>query len=458
MLNKKNLTYWTLPTFSYILTPIDNFVFFTLNKGHENTVLTKTDRAFCFVKKGAVKAKFENYHNEAQNEEIILSSGMLIHWIGSGSVKFFAIEENVEVLIVSFKLLRPKSTNEKSENDILFSEEPILMQKLSIEMPRLLLFENTSSEYMLLEKMCSEIKQRNNGFFNKLQILLSELVIEIVMTRPRVPRFINAVAIMSITDNDQPLQKGREVYIKDVEIWCNNPENNDAVILRTMRTDRYFISDIKQETANYEVVSDKDDQAIGKLFSGDNDAYYKVVLWSDIGVDPIDIEFYAKKWIYIRTKIKSNIEGNIGLALYSTKDHYFSGRPIMINKVDEWQEIVAPMMFVQSVRDASPIVSRALKFIHSNYSRKITLKSVAEEIFVNPNYLSTLFSKEKGVTFSLYLRRYRIRMAQKLLVETDQSIEKIALEVGFYDVQHFSKIFKKETGVSPGDFRRKNRI
>lgn len=458
MLNTNNLSYWTLQKFPYILTPISNFMFFTLSKG-QNTTTSTNNHIFCYVKSGSVKATFENNEIIEKSEQINLATGMFVEWSGQGFLEFSALEENTRVLVISFKIFRPNQPDSDGI-DVINYAKPVLMQLLTIEMPHVLTPEVASVERRLLENMCTEAAQRTVGYFNKLQLLLSQLVVEIVRNHPKMPRYIDAVAITSNTDNDRPLDKGREVFIKDVEIWCNNPADEGSFILRTMRADRYFVSNNgdTNEKINYELITEQDGSKIGKLYTTETKLCYKVLFWADSRIKPLDIELYAKKWIYVRTKIKSNMTGNVGLAIYTTKGHHWFGSPVMIEQADVWQEVSVPVMLVQSSNDTSPIVANAMKYIHQNYTQKISLKSVAETIYTNPNYLSTVFSREKGMTFSAYVKTYRLSVAQKMLVETDQSIEKIAIAVGFYDIQHFSKIFKKELGVSPINFRKENKI
>lgn len=458
MLNTNNLSYWTLQKFPYILTPISNFMFFTLSKG-QNTTTSTNNHIFCYVKSGSVKATFENNEIIEKSEQINLATGMFVQWSGQGFLEFSALEENTRVLVISFKIFRPNQPDSDGI-DVINYAKPVLMQLLTIEMPHVLTPEVASVERRLLENMCIEAAQRTVGYFNKLQLLLSQLVVEIVRNHPKMPRYIDAVAITSNTDNDRPLDKGREVFIKDVEIWCNNPADEGSFILRTMRADRYFVSNNgdTNEKINYELITEQDGSKIGKLYTTETKLCYKVLFWADSRIKPLDIELYAKKWIYVRTKVKSNMTGNVGLAIYTTKGHHWFGTSVTLEQADVWQEVSVPVMLVQSSNDTSPIVANAMKYIHQNYTKKISLKSVAEAIYTNPNYLSTVFSREKGMTFSAYVKTYRLSVAQKMLVETDQSIEKIALAVGFYDIQHFSKIFKKELGVSPINFRKENKI
>lgn len=455
MLNTNNLSYWTLQSFPYILTPINKYEFFCLNNEQKKLIPTE-NHTFCFVKEGNVVATFSN--NE-KNETLTISAGMFVQWSGIGVLDFLSTEDNSSVLLMSFKILRPNQCEIFGENKTVNYSVPVMMQALTIEMPHAFVPEVGSVENRLLEIMCNEAQIKAVGHFNKIQLLLSEFVVEIVRNHPKIPRYIDAVAITSNTDDDLPLKKGREIYINDVEIWCGNPEDENSVLLSTMRANRYFVSNNgdTDEKINYESVLNDDGKMLGKLYSGDKNICYKVLLWPDSGIKPIDVDLYANQWLYVRTKIKSNMIGNIGIAVYATKGHHWFGSPFIIDKVNEWQDVVMPVMFVRSYKEVHRIVSSAIKYIHQNYSKKISLKSVAEAIYTNPNYLSTIFSKEKGITFSAYVKKYRLSLAQKLLVETDLSIEKIALEVGFYDIQHFSKLFKKELGVSPVNFRKANK-
>ena len=69
-----------------------------------------------------------------------------------------------------------------------------------------------------------------------------------------------------------------------------------------------------------------------------------------------------------------------------------------------------------------------------------------------------MFSKETGIRFNAYVNQKRIDEAQKLLVSENIKIYDIAERVGFSDVDYFSRKFRSIEGMSPADYRRKNRI
>ena len=102
------------------------------------------------------------------------------------------------------------------------------------------------------------------------------------------------------------------------------------------------------------------------------------------------------------------------------------------------------------------VILRAKKYIEKNYADPdICLSSVANEVALSPNHFSTVFSQDCGITFIEYLTQVRIAQAKKLLKNSEKKSADIAYEVGFNDPHYFSFIFKKETGLSPREWRQK---
>lgn len=96
----------------------------------------------------------------------------------------------------------------------------------------------------------------------------------------------------------------------------------------------------------------------------------------------------------------------------------------------------------------SLIVRKAVEEIQNHYSQPLRLESFAVENNITPQYLSSLFSKETGTTFSNYLRDVRIEKAKELLKDGDKKVYEIACAVGYPDQKYFSKIFRECVGIS----------
>ena len=99
------------------------------------------------------------------------------------------------------------------------------------------------------------------------------------------------------------------------------------------------------------------------------------------------------------------------------------------------------------------IVKTALKYMEENYTQKITLAEVAEKTYVSQWHLSKLLNGHTGKSFSELLNHIRIEEAKKLLKDPSLRIGDISQEVGFMDVAHFSKVFKKLEGISANEYR-----
>ena len=104
----------------------------------------------------------------------------------------------------------------------------------------------------------------------------------------------------------------------------------------------------------------------------------------------------------------------------------------------------------------SDIIVRAQEYIRKNYSDKdISLHTVAKEVSISPNHFSTIFSRETGETFISFITGVRIEHAKALLKTTQMRTSDVGYEVGYNDTQYFSYVFKKQTGMTPKEFRGK---
>jgi len=95
--------------------------------------------------------------------------------------------------------------------------------------------------------------------------------------------------------------------------------------------------------------------------------------------------------------------------------------------------------------------------VELNYSEDLSLQSVADAFRMDKYQLSRMFKQQIGVNYWQYVMQIRIDKAAELLAETSLKNSAIAEMTGFVDESHFSKTFKKHTGVSPKDYRAKPR-
>lgn len=100
------------------------------------------------------------------------------------------------------------------------------------------------------------------------------------------------------------------------------------------------------------------------------------------------------------------------------------------------------------------LIRRAMGFIHAHYAEPLTREQIASHVHFSPDYLTDCFRQEQGVTPMAYLNRYRICQARKLLENSDLTITRVALAVGFSESAHFTRMFRREVGMTPRAYRR----
>ncbi|MBQ9324820.1 MAG: response regulator [Clostridia bacterium] len=99
------------------------------------------------------------------------------------------------------------------------------------------------------------------------------------------------------------------------------------------------------------------------------------------------------------------------------------------------------------------LVAQAKAYIQEHFASNITLNEISERFYVNPYYFSQLFKKKTGTSYQKYLTELRMKRAEVLLRETDRKIYEICEQVGYTDVNYFSKLFERTTGKKPSAFR-----
>ncbi|MCL5289786.1 MAG: response regulator [Bacillota bacterium] len=102
------------------------------------------------------------------------------------------------------------------------------------------------------------------------------------------------------------------------------------------------------------------------------------------------------------------------------------------------------------------IIEKSLKYIHENYKQKLTLQMVSSYVFLNPQYFSRIFKKQVGVTYIDYINKLKIDHACKLLETTNYPAYRISSECGFTDPSYFNRVFVQQMNMTPKAYRRKH--
>jgi two-component system response regulator YesN len=203
--------------------------------------------------------------------------------------------------------------------------------------------------------------------------------------------------------------------------------------------------------AKFRYASKKNIDSIIKEYTG--------LLQGSAGEGPILEYFILGEIIVAASKIIEEFNGDINRIIPFSLDKYALKE--IINSRETFNEkIKALFTAVIEFRDSrtegryQSVILKAREFIGQHYGdQDISLHTVAFHVGISPNHLSTVFSQDTGENFIEYLTRVRIDKAKQLLENTAMKNADIAEKTGFTDPHYFSFIFKKNTGLSPREYR-----
>lgn len=102
-----------------------------------------------------------------------------------------------------------------------------------------------------------------------------------------------------------------------------------------------------------------------------------------------------------------------------------------------------------------PALYKAMHYLAKHFSHSLSITELSNNAYVSPSHLSYLFKKHIGQSFKQLLIQTRIEKAKILLSsQSQQNISQIAISIGFHDLSHFEKTFKRNVGISPGMYRK----
>ena len=230
---------------------------------------------------------------------------------------------------------------------------------------------------------------------------------------------------------------GEIVYYQDIPVRKNSVQAAESVVLD--RCKAYISSN--PENLNLMKITDK----IGELF----DTYKKYnLLYTELIASARDIFLYLNCLLRETCNIDYILEEKLNQEL------------LVIEDVDTFEKMKALLIEYLNIvisgihqEGTSGLMERVRFYINSNYDKELSLKAIARQFGISENYLSRLFVKESNITFKRYVNALKLNKAKEYLENTSLRIGEICEQLGYRNVEHFSRLFKEEMGCSPSEYR-----
>jgi AraC-like DNA-binding protein/ligand-binding sensor protein len=156
----------------------------------------------------------------------------------------------------------------------------------------------------------------------------------------------------------------------------------------------------------------------------------------------LDVDLKEVEEAYFQSKVLSQEQYDSVVRLLTIFAQHLS---LLCNQLMIHEENVEP-----------PMISRAKRYIDEHQDEDISLTDVSKSVNASTFYFCKMFKKATGINFTEYLSRVRVEKAKNLLLNPNARVSEVAYQVGFQSLTHFNRVFRKLTGHSPTEYRRRN--
>lgn len=219
----------------------------------------------------------------------------------------------------------------------------------------------------------------------------------------------------------------------------------------------FTLADIQERSGGRTVLTEKEEAALAAILMSGNatDLRHWVnqrvrALMEDALATPITVQGYLQSMIIAGHRWLER--ANLSQASLSKLPSYEGeGRP----EEEVFKILTAVMnLFHQGLdQNKYAYVYKSIVYIRDNLHQPISLQQVAGFVHINPNHFSEVFKRETGCTYIEFVTQERMKRAVDLLQSTQTKVSDIARRVGYEDIKYFTQQFKKHTGQTPSEYR-----
>ncbi|UHA75949.1 helix-turn-helix domain-containing protein [Paenibacillus sp. 481] len=184
-------------------------------------------------------------------------------------------------------------------------------------------------------------------------------------------------------------------------------------------------------------------------------------------ITPEQLELWSRDWEVLRARITHEAVGDAAeelLARHNEQSELAAANAAEPFSLDNWRQAwlgsltrLSQLLLTHQGQEQHIIFDIA-KYVEQHYHEDLSLQDMAQRFFVSREYISRKFKQQFNINLSDYMANIRIEKAKMLLFNPHLRISQVANMVGYHDEKYFSKVFKKQTGVSPNEFRKQQKV
>lgn len=230
-----------------------------------------------------------------------------------------------------------------------------------------------------------------------------------------------------------------------------------------------YIGDLERKKESFYTHIKSEEELINSITAGNEPRVAEII--ANIIEDAHSKELKSEKVKQILLEIMSFV-GRYLFKSGITYDDIFHGESSMLAHLEKCENITQMEAYITDIlisvsryltksrnHDSdNEIIAKVKELINKKYMSDLSLTIVADTVRITPSYLSRIFLKETRYNFIEYLNYIRVRKAKELLMDSRVSIKEVAEKVGYTNYNTFSRVFKKQTGLSAKQFRLENGI
>lgn len=301
---------------------------------------------------------------------------------------------------------------------------------------------------------------RSNEFLVVSELDVAQQQVLALKIMKRLKEETDSPITIAVSEQSYSMDSLHDAYVQSISVLMTRPYNRESVIL---------FSNKEKNVMNHQVTdcfSQESEHRLKAALKAGSEKAVREFLLDEAGLQTCEKHNFMEMKQIVNRVCAVFQDHLIGQGASEKSIRELGRLEQMTDKVVEGldvEQLLSLLMEMQSVvlgerksevtGNIRDCVKEAVAYINENYFEELTLSGLAKKYAVESSYFSRLFKQETGENLMLYIAGKRMEKAKELMRREDINIAEVAFMVGYDDYTYFSKVFKKNTGVSPREYR-----